>query len=145
MNKNEISDERKAELLETLERLPKSTWPKIFWDFPDHWPEELGDKPEDFYEAHYFICERIEDRIGSKALMRYYNVSTGNMTDQMFDDYWESSKEKLNDKLHKKRSNDTGKGANNCDCPVMPMLSTLICTILVFLLGTLLLLLCKFV
>lgn len=140
MDKKEISDERKVELLEALERLPKSLWPKIFWDFPDHWPEELGDKPEDFYEAHYFICQRIEDWIGSKALMRYYNVSSGNMTDQMFDDYWESSK----DQLHQKGSDDTDKSANNCDCPIMTSLSTLIGTIFVVFLCTLLILLVKF-
>lgn len=140
MDKKEISDERKVELLEALERLPKSLWPKIFWDFPDRWPEELGDKPEDFYEAHYFICERIEDRIGSKALMRYYNVSSGNMTDQMFDDFWESSK----DQLHQKGSDDTDKSANNCDCPIMTSLSTIIGALFVFFLCTLLILLVKF-
>lgn len=144
MEQTKISDERKVELLEALDRFPKSLWPKIFWSIsPDSWPEELGEKTEDFWEEGNFICEFIHERIGSKAIMRYANVSSGNMTDQMFDDFWDSMKVNSEDDLHSQRSNNSDKCANKSDCPVVKLLSTLIGTIFVFLLASFLLLLIK--
>lgn len=83
------------EYLQRLQELPRSELPKIWWSlFEDKWPEELGEKPAWVgYEDRMNLARWIQDRIGVKACYRYMNTEFNGMTDQMFDDYWDSCEE----------------------------------------------------
>lgn len=127
MDKKEISDERKIELLETIYGVPKSIWPKIYWDLcPNNWPKELGEKPENSAEESHYLAEEILKRIGEKSVMRYLNVSSGNMTDQLFDDFWDSSKDnakyKLDSNCADNAKDSTDQSAYNGNRPIMTKL-----------------------
>lgn len=96
-----------------LEKQPKSEWPKIWWSLYDGiWLDELGVQ-EELAEDSNYVIQRIVDRIGLKACMRYLNTEFNGMTDQMFDDMWDSAHDTKN-ALCNKRSGNTEDCAKNC-------------------------------
>ena len=104
------------ECMQRLEELPLSELPKIFWSLlEDKWPEELGEKPAWVGDEERTILARwIQDRIGVKACYRYMCTAFNGMTDQMFDDYWDSCEELRQQRTNASQDRTNGKKyANN--------------------------------
>lgn len=79
-------------LIDRLLTAPKALWPEIWWDIvQSRWPNALGEEPSnDWKDYRKQIIALIENTVGGKACDRYMNVHHGRMTDQMFDDLWDS-------------------------------------------------------
>lgn len=108
------------EYMQRLEELPLSELPKIFWSLlEDKWPEELGEKPAWVGDEERTILARwIQDRIGVKACYRYMCTAFNGMTDQMFDDYWDSCEELRQQRTNASQDRTNGNG-NKCNSPVV--------------------------
>lgn len=102
--------------IEQLNGLPLSELPKIFWSLlEDKWPEELGEKPAWVGDEDRMNLARwIQNRIGVKACYRYMCTAFNGMTDQMFNDYWDSCEE-----LRQQRTNASQDRAHKIDGPVV--------------------------
>ena len=100
MNETKTEEDRTGALYEILIHVPKKEWPKVFWEVShERWPEELGDRPQWVgAEECDSIARMIQSSIGVKACMRYLNTEFGGMTDQMFDDMWDSAQNALHNK-----------------------------------------------
>lgn len=149
MNEVKIDPEQKDKIRNALYRIPKDIWPEIYWDLRyECWPDELEIKPIHVKEECEFLSKVIWSCIGNKPLLRYLNVSTGNMSDKMFDDLWDSSRDKAQYNLHsdggehaKDSANQT---ADNGNSPIVTKLVTFLLGGVCGLLTSLLLLLLKF-
>ena len=97
MKETKTDEERTGAIAEILFHVPKKEWPKVFWEVShDRWPEEFGDRPQWVgAEECDAIARMIQSSIGVKACMRYLNTEFGGMTDQMFDDMWDSAQNAL--------------------------------------------------
>ncbi len=116
---------------ERLERVPRAQWPRLWNALRIHqWPAELGEAPNGYDDAETvhpvvrYYLEEIELRCGRKACLRYAHKVDFGVTDQEFDDWWDS---RLCEPLHKqgaKYAEDRAEdGAENRDKPIMAMLT----------------------
>lgn len=87
------------EILDQLENLPRGVLIKIGYHLNKYeWIEELPGKPENweamnFEEKHKIVsCIRsnISVNVGEKALLRYAHKRKYGISDQEFDDWWDS-------------------------------------------------------
>lgn len=92
-------------LYDLIEQIPKNELPRIWNEVKDGiWSKELGVAPTDFNKPNHrcmeeqYVLERIVEIVGSKAVVRYMCVSNG-FSDQLFDDWWESSRVKSAEKM----------------------------------------------
>lgn len=85
-------------LLSMLNHVPRAELPGI-WDElgRGNWPEALGEPPEEIHDQTasgkiiFMLRHYIEQGIGRKTCLRYYFKKRRGFTEQMFDDWWDSS------------------------------------------------------
>ena len=133
-------------LEQKVHRLPYTELPAVWWATMEcRWPEQLGEAPENLTEADLgTIRETALRRIGDKACYRYMNVHHGFMTDQLFEDWWESQQQEMLRQQSKQRAKDRPDcGTDRCNKPIMTALRAFLFGCLGGLLGRLLLELLK--
>lgn len=87
-----MEDHEPITLEQKVRRLSYTDLPAVWWaTMENRWPEHLGEIPENLTNADLRTIQEIAiDTIGVKACYRYMNVHHGFMTDQMFNDWWDS-------------------------------------------------------
>ena len=99
---------------------------KLYYAAADEWPDDLPLKPDEWddlgereqVEYLQYVRGLIEMRVGKKALSRYRHKTEEGMTDQQFDDWWESNQqrrliEELDDRYRNRQ--DCNNDRNNSD------------------------------
>ena len=110
-------------VIDRLQNTPKALWPAIWWDIlQSRWPNVLGEEPDgEWKNARKQIIEMIENTVGIKACMRYYNTLSDDthpayFDDQMFDDFWDSKMCKLLQKQSEQSTDNCGdQRADSCN------------------------------
>ena len=81
-----------------LEQVPRAQWPRLWYELNlGRWPEELGEAPRGYdsretvhpHVRYYMVS--IDQACGRKACLRYAHKVDYGVTDQQFDDWWDSS------------------------------------------------------
>ena len=113
-----------------LKEVPMEQWPRLWLDLNDRiWPKELGEAPSGYdteervHPVVRFYLDTIKLRCGIKACLRYAHKVDFGVTDQQFDDWWDS---RQSEPLHEKRAECTEycakDGTKNCNQPIVTVL-----------------------
>ena len=130
MNNASLTVEDVLHLGAKLEQVPMAQWPRLWYELNyGRWPEELGDKPSGYDDAETvhsvvrFYMSDIEHSCGLKACLRYAHKVDDGVTDQQFDDWWDSRE---SEPLYEKRAECTEycakDGTENCNQPIVTVL-----------------------
>lgn len=118
------------EIAKCIYKMPYDDVLKLYYAATDEWPDDLPLKPDEWddlgereqVEYLQYVRGLIEMRVGKKALSRYRHKTEEGMTDQQFDDWWESdqqrrSLEELEEKLDKRYGDrqQSDDDRTNCD------------------------------
>ena len=109
-----------------INELPYDEALELYYNTADDWPDGMPLKPDGWDELSereqveylQYVRGLIEMRVGKKALSRYRHKTEEGMTDQQFDDWWESNQqrrliEELDDRYRNRQ--DCNNDRNNSD------------------------------
>ena len=153
MKREEITVDDIIEWDKILNSIPRSEMPRIYYNLNRHnWPEELGEIPEGYgdiskpipWKERYFM-DMFDVMCGRKAVLRYAHIKDYGVTDQQFEDWWDSNntvsrKEELCDYIKRQTNKSCNESTTDSKYPFVP---ALIGFLLGGLFGKLLLLLLK--
>lgn len=88
-----LNKDQELQLIFKLENVSHSEYPGIWYELNlGRWPSVLGEIPEGISTTGGDLSDfmkMVEDLAGKKACLRYANKKSG-MSDQEFDDWWDS-------------------------------------------------------
>lgn len=112
-----------------IHELPYDEALELYYAAAEEWPDGLPLKPDEWdglgerkqVEYLQYVRGLVEMRVGKKALSRYRHKKEEGMTDQQFDDWWESNQqrrslEELEEKLDKRYGDRQQSNDDRTDC-----------------------------